>query len=135
GEHADLTMTRQEIVIPTIKGYQRKRDGAWDWYVSNDPKLAYVRLTQFTPDCYEKLRGVLEELLKDGMRGLILDLRFNPGGRLDEAKEVVDLFLESGTIVVTKGRSRPEEVAYAKPEGTLPHFPMVVLVNEHSASA
>ena len=135
GEVVDLTMTRQEIIIPTIKGYQRKRDGQWDWYVSNDPKVAYLRLTQFTPDCYDKMRAVLDELLKEGMKGLILDLRFNPGGRLDEAKEVVDLFIESGTIVVTKGRNRPEEVAYAKQEDTLPHFPMAVLVNEHSASA
>jgi carboxyl-terminal processing protease len=135
GEVEDLTMTRQEIIIPTLKGHQRKRDGQWDWFVSNDPKVAYVRLTQFTPDCYDKMRAILEELLKEGMQGLILDLRFNPGGRLDEAKEVVDLFVESGTIVVTKGRNRPEEVAYAKPEDTLPHFPMAVLVNEHSASA
>jgi hypothetical protein len=69
------------------------------------------------------------------MKGLILDLRFNPGGRLDQAKDVVDLFIEEGTIVVTRGRNRPEEVAKATKEGTLPNFPMVVLVNEHSASA
>lgn len=135
GETVDLTMKRQEIVIPTLKGYQRKRDTTWDWYVSNDPRIAYVRLTQFTPDCDDKLRGVLDDLLKEGMQGLVLDLRFNPGGRLEEAKEVVDLFLESGVIVSTRGRSRPEDVAYAKPEETLPEFPMAVMVNEHSASA
>src|SRR5688572_9013457 len=50
GETLDLTMTRQEIIIPTIKGFQRKRNGEWDWYVSNDPKIAYVRMTQFTED-------------------------------------------------------------------------------------
>ena len=121
GETLDLTMTRQEIIIPTLKGYQRTRDGVWDWYVSNDPKLAYVRLTQFTPDCHDKLKAALEELLKDGMQGLILDLRFNPGGRLDEAKEVVDLFLESGTIVSTRGRSRPD---FCAPSCTGPKLPM-----------
>ena len=135
GERVDLTMERQEIIIPAIKGYQRRRDGAWDWYVSNDPKIGYIRLTQFTADCDEKLRAAIEDLLKDGMRGLILDLRFNPGGQLDEAKDVVDLFLDSGTIVVTRGRSRAEEVAYAKPEDTLPQFPIAILVNERSASA
>ena len=135
GEVVDLTMTRQEIFMPTLKGYRRKRDGAWDWYVSNDPKVAYVRLTQFTPDCDDKLKAALEDLLKDGMEGLILDLRFNPGGRLEEAKAVVDLFLESGTIVSTRGRNRPEEVSYAKVDETLPDFPMAVLVNEQSASA
>lgn len=135
GETLDLTMERQEIIIPPIKGFQRKRDGAWDWYVSNDPKIAYVRLSQFTSEIDVKLKTLLEELMKDGMKGLILDVRFNPGGRLEEAKKVVDLFLESGTIVSTRGRSRPEEVAYAKAEGTLPDFPMAVLVNELSASA
>jgi carboxyl-terminal processing protease len=135
GETVDLTMTRQEIHIPPLKGYRRKRDGSWDWYVSNDPRIAYVRLTQFTPDCDDKLRAILEELLKEDMQGLVLDLRFNPGGRLEEAKDLVDLFLESGVIVSTKGRSRPEDVAYAKPEDTLPPFPMAVLVNESSASA
>lgn len=135
GEHVDLTMVRQEIVNPTIKGYQRRRDGQWDWWVSNDPKIGYIRLTQFTEDCDQRLREAIEPLIKDGMRGLILDLRFNPGGQLEEAKRVCDLFLDSGTIVVTRGRNRPEEVAYAKPEDTLPQFPLAILVNERSASA
>src|SRR5687768_13846347 len=69
GETVDLTMKRQEIVIPTLKGYRRKRDGAWDWYVANDPRIAYVRLTQFTPECDDKLRAVVEDLLKEGMQG------------------------------------------------------------------
>jgi carboxyl-terminal processing protease len=69
------------------------------------------------------------------MTGLILDLRFNPGGRLDQAVQIVDLFLEDGVIVSTKGRNRPENVQRATPPGTLPQFPMIVLVNEHSASA
>jgi carboxyl-terminal processing protease len=135
GPTVDLTMSRQEIIIPPLKGYTRKRDGSWDYYVSHDPKIAYVRLTQFTPDCAEKLTPIIQDLIKDGMKGFILDLRFNPGGRLDEAKDIVDLFIDSGVIVVTKGRNRPEEVAYAKSEGTLPHFPMAVLVNGGSASA
>ena len=137
GEEVDLTMKRQEIILSTIKGYRRKADAdhAWDYFVSKDPKIGYVRLTQFTPDTATKLKAVLESLLGDGLKGLILDLRFNPGGRLDEAEEVVDLFLDRGTIVVTKGRNRPEKVTTAEADGTLPYFPMLVLVNEHSASA
>jgi carboxyl-terminal processing protease len=135
GEEVELSMPRQEIVLPTVKGYARNPDQSWDYFVHDEPKVAYVRLTQFTPDTAAKVRAVLEQLLAEGMKGLILDLRFNPGGRLDQAKEVVDLFIEEGTIVVTKGRNRPEEVATATKAGTLPDFPMVVLVNEHSASA
>jgi carboxyl-terminal processing protease len=135
GETVELTLMRQEIVLPTLKGFSRKRDNTWDWYISKDPKIAYVRLTQFTPDTANKLRAILEPLVSDGMQGLILDLRFNPGGRLDQAKEVVDLFVKGGTIVSVKGRNRPEDVTYAKGAGTLPDFAMAVLVNEHSASA
>lgn len=135
GEEVELTMTRQEIVMPTVKGYARNPDNTWDYFVHDDPKVAYVRLTQFTPDTGAKVKAVMEQLLAEGMKGLILDLRFNPGGRLDQAKDVVDLFLSEGTIVVTRGRSRPEEVTRATKPGTLPNFPMVVLVNEHSASA
>src|SRR4051812_25007140 len=135
GETVELKLTRQEIVLPVLKGYSRKPDNTWDWYIVKDPKVAYVRLTQFTPDAAKKLREILEPLVSDGMKGLILDLRFNPGGRLDQAKEVVDLFVRNGTIVSVKGRNRPEDITYAKGAGTLPDFAMVVLVNEHSASA
>jgi carboxyl-terminal processing protease len=135
GETEDLTMTRQEIVLPTIKGFDRKADGSWDFYVCDSPKIAYVRVTQFTADTHEKLRAAVEQLLKDGMQGLILDLRFNPGGRLEEAEQMVDLFIEQGVIVSIKGRARPERVREAAGNGTLPYFPMIVLVNEHSASA
>jgi len=137
GEEVELTMTRQEIVMPTVKGYRRRggSDQSWDYWVNADPKVAYVRVTQFTEETTGKLRPLLERLLAQGMKGLILDLRFNPGGRLDQAEQVVDLFINEGVIVVTRGRSRPEDVRRAKPEGTLPNFPMVVLVNEHSASA
>lgn len=135
GEEADLAMRRQEIILPTIKGYERNQDGSWDWYVCDNPKIAYVRLTQFTPTTFTAVRDTLNDLLKKGMAGLILDLRWNPGGQLDQAVEVVDLFIEEGVIVSTKGRNRPEDVKMAKAPGTLPRFPMIVLVNEHSASA
>ncbi len=135
GEEVELKMTREEIVMPVVKGYERKQDGTWDYYVCNDPKVAYIRITQFTSDTAENLRSAVEPLLADGMKGLILDLRFNPGGRLEEAIQVVDMFISKGVIVSTKGRNRPERSVSATEPGTLPYFPMVVLVNEHSASA
>jgi carboxyl-terminal processing protease len=141
GEEADLTMTREEIVVPTVKGFKRMPNGDWDWYVSHDPKIGYIRITQFTPDTAERVKEALagkgnwKGALADGMKGLILDLRFNPGGRLDQAVQLVDLFIEKGVIVSTKGRNRPENIITATSAGTLPYFPMIVLVNEHSASA
>jgi carboxyl-terminal processing protease len=135
GEEAELKMTREEIVVPTVKGYQRKTDNTWDYYCCDDPKIAYLRITQFTSETFDSLKPALEKLLADGMRGLILDVRFNPGGRLDQAIDIVDLFLDKGVILSTKGRNRPEQKVEAKSDGTLPYFPMIVLVNEHSASA
>lgn len=135
GEVVDLTMKRAEFVVPTLKGYRRSNGASWDYWVQDSPKIAYVRLTQFTPDSAAKLRAVVEDLLKQGMEGLIFDLRFNPGGRLDEAVKIVDMFIKEGVIVKTRGRNRPEATANATEPGTLPDFNMVVLINEQSASA
>ncbi|HXE54462.1 MAG TPA: S41 family peptidase [Tepidisphaeraceae bacterium] len=136
GREAELTMTRQEIVLPTVMGYKRDANNNWDYLVSHDPKIAYLRITQFTGDTYKELKASLDQILADGAQGLILDVRFNPGGRLDQAKQVVNLFVDHGVIVVTKGLHRAEEIARANAQEALPkQMPMIVLVNEHSASA
>lgn len=136
GREVELSMKRQQIVLPTIMGYRRDAHEQWDYWVSRQPKIAYVRVTQFTSDTFKTLQPLLESLIEQGMKGLILDMRFNPGGRLDEAEHVVNLFIRSGTIVSTRGLHRPEQVAKASPQGALgANFPLIVLVNEHSASA
>ncbi len=136
GDQQTLSMTRQEIKVPTVKGYARKLDNTWDYYICDDPKIAYIRLIQFTDDSYDDLRAALEPLITDGMKGLILDLRFNPGGRLDQAEKIINMLLPAGrTIVTTRGRARPEHREISDGKDTLPNFPMIVLVNEHSASA
>jgi carboxyl-terminal processing protease len=136
GDEATLSMTRDEIIVPTIKGYARKQDNTWDFYVCDNPKIAYVQVTQFTDKTYEDLRAALTRLQSEGMKGLILDLRWNPGGRLDQAEQIINMLVPAGrTIVVTKGRSRPEHREMSDGKDVLPNFPMIVLVNEHSASA
>lgn len=99
---------------------------------------AYVRLTSFIENSASDLTRQLKEHQKryKNIRGLILDLRHNPGGLLDQAVQVSDLFLEQGTIVSTMGRNKKEkEVLYAKKPGTLENFPLIVLIDEYSASA
>lgn len=139
GQTVDLTMKREEISLPTIKGFVRKPDNTWDYFVSTNPKIAYIRLTQFTPTTFESLQPAVLDLVKQGMQGMILDLRWNPGGQLDQAVDVVNFLLgpegKGKTIVTTQGRSRPRDVKVANGESPLPRFPMIVLVNEHSASA
>jgi carboxyl-terminal processing protease len=136
GKISSYTLTREEVREPNVKGYQRKADNSWDYYLCDDPKIAYVQLKQFTGDSYQELRTVLEQLISSGMRGLILDLRFNPGGQLDQAEQIINMLLPKGqTILTTRGRARPEQKRISDGENILPNFPMIVMVNEHSASA
>jgi carboxyl-terminal processing protease len=86
-------------------------------------------------DTVPEIEKALVALKRQGMKGLILDLRFNPGGLLNVATEVADLFLDEGKIVSTKGRNVEEQVVKARKAGTFTGFPMVVLINRFSASA
>jgi carboxyl-terminal processing protease len=135
GQTHDLTMTRAEVVILTARGWGRNEDNTWNWFIAPESKVAYLRVTQFTPDTFDATKSAVEQMLQQGMKGLVMDLRFNPGGRLDQALRVIDLFLDKGVMLSTKGENRPEQVVNATPDGTLPHFPLIILVNESSASA
>jgi carboxyl-terminal processing protease len=99
---------------------------------------AYIRLAQFQERSDRDLQKALEKLSseKGGVKGLVLDLRNNPGGLLTQAVRVADLFLDSGMIVYTEGRLENQKQKYfARKEGSWTEFPMVVLVNGGSASA
>ncbi len=135
GRIVDVSITRQRIEIQTVKGYQRDADGHWDFMLDPQQKIGYVRMTQFSGPTYEKLVEALDDLTEREMAGLILDLRYNPGGLLESAVQVADLFLKEGQIVSTRGRATEPRSFQAKRSGTLEAFPMIVLVNEGSASA
>lgn len=130
-----ITVTRKLIHVETALGDRRKADGKWDFMLEANLRVGYIRLTAFSRDTSGELQRALEQLKSDGMRGLILDLRFNPGGLLNAAVEVSDLFVSEGRIVSTKGRSVSERSWDAKKIGTFEDFPMVILVNRFSASA
>jgi carboxyl-terminal processing protease len=98
----------------------------------------YVRLAQFQERSDRDVQKALEKIAaeKGGLKGLVLDLRNNPGGLLTQAVRVTDLFLDSGLIVYTEGRMEAQKQKYfAQKEGTWMDFPIVVLVNGGSASA
>jgi len=99
---------------------------------------AYIRLAQFQERSDRDLQRALENFAaeKSGIKGLVLDLRNNPGGLLTQAVRVTDLFLESGMVVYTEGRIEAQKQKYfAQKDGTWMEFPIVVLVNGGSASA
>jgi len=130
-----ITITRAMIEVPTVKGLRRDENNEWVYMVDEEKKIGYVRVASFVENSVPDLRAAVEQMQKDGMKALILDLRFDPGGILKTAVEMTDLFLDEGVIVKTKGRTTPYWEATATKEGTLPYFPMVVLVNQYSASA
>ena len=130
-----LTLQRELIRLETVLGDVRQASDEWQWMVDEERRLGYVRVTAFGRHTADELRTVLEQLTTRQMRGLILDLRFNPGGLLSAAIEVSDLFLASGRIVSTEGRNTKPKVWEAHQPGTFEGFPMVVLVNHYSASA
>jgi carboxyl-terminal processing protease len=118
-----VTLTRKIIVLKTVKAKMLP------------DSIGYIRITEFS-----KIMAVFDaevkKLQEQGMKGLVIDLRFNPGGLLDECVELADRFLDDGVIVTTKGRTDDDKrELLAKKDDTLPPFPLVVLVNGASASA
>ena len=140
-EVEDITIVRDRIVVPTIRGQRRKEEdqenGQWDHFVDPINKIGYIRVTNFTETTAPNLDEVLTKLEFDGLKGLILDLRSNSGGYLSAAAEVADLFIEEGLIVKSQPRSGwgPVNREMAHKSGTHPYYPVVVLVNRWSASA
>lgn len=133
----DLAPFKRELITETsVVGYERNNLGAWSYRLRDDPRIAYVRLTQFGKHTTEELRDVLTKLKAEGFSALILDLRGNPGGYLQNATEISNLFLESGEIVRMEGRN-PEvaKTFRAQPSEHLISEPLVVLIDRDSASA
>jgi carboxyl-terminal processing protease len=125
-EPKSYTITRDIIKIRSVKS-KNLGDG-----------IGYVKLNQFQQDTDSELEKALQAQMKEkgGLKGLVLDLRNNPGGLLDQAVKVGDKFIESGLIVYTDGRIENQKFKYfAHKEGTYTGFPIVVLVNAGSASA
>jgi carboxyl-terminal processing protease len=130
----DITITRQPIFTPTVKGIRRNGE-VWNYCVDGDLGLAYIRVTQFNANTVDELQQALRDVRQTGLNGLVLDLRDNPGGALNAAVSMADLFLDGGEIVTVKPRQGRDQSFSARAEGTLPYFPMVVLINDSSASA
>ena len=131
-EIKDYALERAEIKVQSVKGAK-----LLDAELSSPFKIGYIRLIQFNEPTASELGKALDELQKQGMQALVLDLRNNPGGLLNSAVDVCAQFLPPNTKVVsTQGRVASQQHDYATSGGVKerPRFPMAVLINGGSAS-
>ncbi len=132
----DVTIVRAIIQADTVAGDTRNGDGSWNLFLEGHDRIGYLRIQRFSEKTADELRRAVDWLVGHKMRGLILDLRSDPGGLLDVGIEICDMFIASGVIVTTRLRDRSIKQTYqATAKGTYNGFPMVVLINQHSASA
>jgi carboxyl-terminal processing protease len=127
---SDRTVTkeveRKKLDLPLVTSKVVERDGR---------KLGVVRLAQFSHGASDQVRKEVEKVKEKGAKGLVLDLRGNPGGELTEGRDVPSLFIDKGLIVSTKGRNSPEQKLFATGDAIDTKIPMIVLVDHGSASA
>jgi carboxyl-terminal processing protease len=126
GKERELTLRRASVEIPVVKSEMRRSGGQ---------KIAHVHLAGFTSGAHGEVGQAVKRLIKQGADGVVLDLRDNGGGLLNEAVMVSSVFIPDGKIVTTRGRSRPEQVYEATGGAIDEDIPVVVLVNDRSASA
>ncbi|MCH2145750.1 MAG: S41 family peptidase [Phycisphaerales bacterium] len=138
-----IAIPRDQIKMRSVNGWWKNSldptgEPDWNWYIDEDAGIGYIRLTSFNEDSFTDFLGALDEMHRErAVNGLILDLRYNPGGLLRSAVEFSNLFVDGGPIV--SGENRLEETVWelsAEPgRAILKDIPTVVLVNQGSASA
>jgi carboxyl-terminal processing protease len=132
-----VALVRDVIVVDSILGDRRTAEGGWEFRLADHPEIAQVRITAFGNKTPEELARVLTKLTNDGVKAVVLDLRDNPGGALDAAVAVCDMFLPAGLpIVETRDRDGHVHARYkTSGKGQFQKLPLAVLVNQNSASA
>lgn len=121
----DFSITRDEIPLHSIESA----------YLL-DKQTGYVKITRFAKNTHEEFLAAVQKLQENGMKNIVVDLRNNGGGFLNSATQLADEFLQKNKMIVyTEGKSRPKQEFYATSRGKLEDIPVVILVNEGSASA
>ena len=123
----EVTLKREEVKIQSVKNDIKSGD------------VAYIRITSFSGDTDKMVEKAIKQAkkeLKGNIKGVVLDVRNNPGGLLDQAVNISDLFLDNGEIVSTRSRNEEDTVRYTAKEGDITDgLPIVVMINDGSASA
>jgi carboxyl-terminal processing protease len=125
GKPEEIDVERAEVRIPAVRGQIERVDGR---------EIAYVQLATFSRGAHAELRDEIEKLYRRGAEGMVLDLRGNGGGLLNESVLTSSVFVEDGVIVATEGRQKPRQ-EYEAVGDAIQSRPAVVLVDENTASA
>ncbi|MCO8123021.1 S41 family peptidase [Stieleria sp. TO1_6] len=126
GERRELSVQRRRVEVPCVENVH---------IVDPNTRIGYMRLTNFQKTTRREVEAALWELHRQGMRGVVLDVRGNPGGLLDAAVEVSDRFLSNGRILTTRGRNARENFDYVAKRASTWDVPLAVLIDKDSASA
>ena len=148
GNVTEHTLKRQTLKVDTVRGWKHRMEAGgvargWDYFIDPQEKIGYIRISQFTRSTLSDIDRAITEMRTSGgeVRGVILDLRHNPGGLLSSAVEVVDKFIDQGLIVRTaparQDSPNGEQEFKAKDQRLtdIKDLPVIVLVNQISASA
>ncbi len=137
GERTGLTVTmkREPVHMVSVRGFGRQANGQTVYLADPDAQIAYLRVSNFHDGTQKEFDRALNTLVHAGARGLVIDLRFNPGGTMFGAVAMVDRFLEDGVILATVTRRQAVDEYRATPADTVTDLPLVVLVNGSSASS
>ncbi len=137
----EYTITRAQIDLPSVKGWSKNGPGDedWDYFIDRDNGIGYLRLTGFTKDTTRDFDKAIAKMKRQGLNALVLDLRYNPGGLLDQAVSLSSRFIPDGMVVKTVNASGVtqdrQDVRSVNPKYSVRDLPVIVLVNEGSASA
>jgi carboxyl-terminal processing protease len=121
-----LTITRDDITVPSTE-YEVKKTATGS--------VGYLIINQFGSETVREVQGIMKDIDPSQLKGLIVDLRFNGGGYLDGAVDLVSMFLKEGKVVSVEGRGTEPQRHYVSGNTVLPDIPLVVIINQASASA
>ena len=134
-----LTIVRDKIVMPAVEGSRQanieKTKSHWDYFLDQENHIGYLRLKNFTDRTVPQAKAALKKMEGEGLAGLILDVRGNGGGLLTAAVQVSDLFVDTGVLLISRGRSGVFNEWFATKNKVERSYPLVVLVDGGSASA